>query len=261
MTGRSPIDESACKVYASLRVSRGEAKRTILERRRRFVAAALATLAAPVGCGPASTNGPQGSGPRAQAAQPSRHGSATGDGQPAGPTLDVPPAVPTASSASPALDTDADGVPDADDACPTVSGVAVADSTSNGCPPRPCLTIVSPSEIQINAKIYFAYGSDRVPPEARPVLDELGQVLADYPEMELEIVGHSDDTEPESLSTARAENVRREIVARGVAPTRLTTTGAGARQPAAPSRSASGREQNRRVEFIRRGATRPLDAP
>jgi outer membrane protein OmpA-like peptidoglycan-associated protein len=233
------------------------AKQKILERRRRFVAAALATLGCGTAAGPSPHTGTSGAVPE----RGSSRGSATGSGTQPVPSVEVPPPAPTAPSAGLTLDTDGDGIPDASDACPTVAGVSAVDSTSNGCPPRPCLTILSPSEIQIDAKIYFDPGSDRIEPAARSVLDEIGRLMTDYPEMELEIIGYSDATEPESLSRSRADKVRSEIVARGVAPTRLTATGVGARQPVAPSGAALGRAENRRVEFIRRGPTRPLGAP
>ncbi len=68
------------------------------------------------------------------------------------------------------------------------------------------------------------------------------------------IEGHTDSVGEEGynqgLSQRRADAVKAYLVGRGVAPTRLTSSGKGEAYPVAGNESAGGRQQNRRVEVI-----------
>jgi outer membrane protein OmpA-like peptidoglycan-associated protein len=48
----------------------------------------------------------------------------------------------------------------------------------------------------------------------------------------------------------RADAVRDQLVARGIAPERITTKGYGPKYPAVDNDSSAGRQQNRRVEVL-----------
>ena len=52
------------------------------------------------------------------------------------------------------------------------------------------------------------------------------------------------------LSRERAETVRRELIARGIAPERLLVSGLGGTSPIVPFSDLADRWKNRRVEFI-----------
>ena len=58
----------------------------------------------------------------------------------------------------------------------------------------------------------------------------------------------------------RADTVRRELIERGVDPGSLSAVGYGEDRPIASNRTAEGRAQNRRVEFILEDCRRRLDA-
>jgi outer membrane protein OmpA-like peptidoglycan-associated protein len=62
------------------------------------------------------------------------------------------------------------------------------------------------------------------------------------------------------LSQRRAESVRSYLVNRGVSANRLTTAGLGQGSPVASNDTATGRQQNRRVEVIISNATTVSDA-
>lgn len=92
-------------------------------------------------------------------------------------------------------------------------------------------------------------------PDAQPVLDEIGKLLAGDPALKLSIEGHTDDTgTPErnrELSTARARSVLGALVGLGVDPARLASKGFGQDRPVADNGSEDGRAKNRRVELVK----------
>jgi len=71
--------------------------------------------------------------------------------------------------------------------------------------------------------------------------------------LEVEIEGHADSLGASAfnrhLSRARAEAVRRFLIENGVAGERLVAVGYAESKPAAPNRTAAGRQLNRRGEF------------
>lgn len=105
--------------------------------------------------------------------------------------------------------------------------------------------------------IYFDTGRDTLRSESDPALAQVGLLLRDQPALNLLVVGHTDSTGSADanvrLSQRRAERVRDALVTRyGVAPARLTAQGVGAATPVASNDTEQGRQQNRRVELVRR---------
>lgn len=110
--------------------------------------------------------------------------------------------------------------------------------------------------------ILFATNSATVSGSARGDLRELAANLQRYPETDVEIVGHTDNTGPADfnfdLSTRRAGAVGQVLVGAGVASRRITALGRGEDQPVASNLTDEGRALNRRVEVVIRpvaGAT------
>jgi outer membrane protein OmpA-like peptidoglycan-associated protein len=105
--------------------------------------------------------------------------------------------------------------------------------------------------------IYFDFASDRIRAESEPVLGEIAKALADHPDWELDLDGHTDNiggADPNlDLSERRAAAVRQALVSRySIAGTRLTTHGFGASRPKATNDTLEGRARNRRVELVRK---------
>lgn len=103
--------------------------------------------------------------------------------------------------------------------------------------------------------IYFDTAKAVVKPESDDQLQQVAQLLKSRPELQLLVVGHTDNVgglpSNMQLSRARAEAVVQALVSRyGVAPTRLSAQGAGALAPVASNRSEDGRARNRRVELV-----------
>jgi outer membrane protein OmpA-like peptidoglycan-associated protein len=105
--------------------------------------------------------------------------------------------------------------------------------------------------------IYFDTGSDGIRQESAPTLKEIGTMLKDHPELKLTIEGHTDNVgTPESnqaLSERRAAAVRQHLVDHfQVDGSRLEAKGLGQTNPVGSNDTAEGRQQNRRVELVKR---------
>jgi outer membrane protein OmpA-like peptidoglycan-associated protein len=104
--------------------------------------------------------------------------------------------------------------------------------------------------------ILFDTGSDRITAESTPTLKEITTMLTEHPDLSLTIEGHTDNVGDAqanmALSARRAEAVKAYLVGKGVSADRLATKGLGATKPAAPNTTAEGRQQNRRVELVKK---------
>jgi len=102
--------------------------------------------------------------------------------------------------------------------------------------------------------LLFATGRSELTGGAGANLNRLATFLREYPDRTVYIEGHTDSVgSAESnylLSQRRAESVRSYLVGQGIAPNRLTTAGLGQGSPVASNDTATGRQQNRRVEVI-----------
>jgi outer membrane protein OmpA-like peptidoglycan-associated protein len=102
--------------------------------------------------------------------------------------------------------------------------------------------------------LLFATGKSDLTGGAGPNLDKLAAFLGEYPDRTVLIEGHTDSVGSEEsnyfLSQRRADSVKSYLVSRGVQANRLTTSGLGQGSPVASNDSATGRQQNRRVEVI-----------
>lgn len=102
--------------------------------------------------------------------------------------------------------------------------------------------------------VLFSTNSDELRAGAGRNLDQLVDFLRQYPERTVVIEGHTDSTGSADynrrLSLQRADSVRNYLAGRGIASTRLATSGLGEDRPIADNSSAAGRQQNRRVEVV-----------
>ena len=90
-------------------------------------------------------------------------------------------------------------------------------------------------------------------PRSRPVLDRAVKVFTDFPNIRIEISGHTDSTgslaHNRDLSRRRAEAVKRYLVEHSIETGRIETRGAGPDEPVDSNRTPAGRARNRRIEF------------
>jgi OOP family OmpA-OmpF porin len=135
----------------------------------------------------------------------------------------------------------------------------------------PIASLPTPQECAANVnaviartKITFTPSSAEIATTARPVLDELATILTNCPPMQMEIGGHTDSQGSEggnqALSQARAEAVLLALQGRRVDVSGMTAVGYGEAQPIADNKTEEGREANRRIEFVLKGAQAGAEA-
>lgn len=103
--------------------------------------------------------------------------------------------------------------------------------------------------------IYFDVNSSRIRPESWATLNQSAQAIKSNSGNYL-IVGHTDSDGTNDanlkLSQSRAAAVKNALIKEfGIDAARLITDGKGATQPVSSNNTASGKAQNRRVEFIK----------
>jgi chemotaxis protein MotB len=112
-------------------------------------------------------------------------------------------------------------------------------------------------EVEMKTDILFPSGSARLADSAMSILEQLGGVLAPFPNP-IRVEGHTDNKPIKTalfssnweLSAARAGSVVRVLANHGVAPGRLAVIGYGEQRPLKPNDSAEGRNANRRVVVV-----------
>jgi outer membrane protein OmpA-like peptidoglycan-associated protein len=102
--------------------------------------------------------------------------------------------------------------------------------------------------------VLFATGRADLKSGARRSLEKLSAFLHEYPQRSVQIEGFTDsvgtDDYNQGLSERRAGAVRDALTSMGISGDRIQTRGLGKSSPVADNESATGRQQNRRVEVI-----------
>jgi OmpA-OmpF porin, OOP family len=137
------------------------------------------------------------------------------------------------------LDGDGDGIVDGQDKCPDTPKGERVDNT--GCP--------FDKELLLQG-VKFETNSAELLPESIPVLNNAISTLKRYPEVKVEVAGHTDSRGSDAfnldLSSRRASSVLKYLQDGGVS-NDMTSRGYGERQPIASNGNDDGRQQNRRV--------------
>lgn len=151
----------------------------------------------------------------------------------------------------PDKDNDDDGVNDKRDLCPDEPETLNGFQDGDGCPDD------VPQEVQkfsgVIAGITFETDKAVIRSSSFVTLEEALAVFRQYPELEFEIQGHTDDVGDDvhnlELSQQRADAVMLWFLQSGIAPGRMHAVGYGETMPMAENETDAGRAQNRRVEF------------
>ena len=167
------------------------------------------------------------------------------------------------------LDADGDGVVDRLDKCPSTPAGAKVDAngcefdsdgdgvvdSADKCPDTPKGDRVDvygcsfKTELRLPGVVFETNKAD-LKSESMPILDGAVATLKKYPELIVEVAGHTDSVGADAfnlnLSKRRAETVMKYLKDNGVGNT-LRSRGYGEKQPVASNKTDEGRSQNRRV--------------
>ncbi len=113
--------------------------------------------------------------------------------------------------------------------------------------------------LQLSDRILFDAGQADILPEAKRLIEHVGEIVANHPAYSLRIEGHTDNEPIRTsrypsnweLSTSRAVNVVRYLLdKRIIAADRLLAAGFGEYKPLSPNDTLENRARNRRVELL-----------
>lgn len=144
-------------------------------------------------------------------------------------------------------DTDGDGLDDSIDRCPRSAGPV----SSNGCPE---IAVKDKETLNIAMRaVEFDTGRATIKGSSYSVMNQIGDIMNRYPDYNLSINGHTDNTGKESanqkLSEKRAKACYDFLIKKGIDPSRLSSQGFGESRSVADNNTLKGRSLNRRVEF------------
>ncbi len=114
--------------------------------------------------------------------------------------------------------------------------------------------------VSMEDKLLFRSGSFDIDPEGARAVRDLGTVLAQNPDINVVVEGHTDDVPYRAsgqlldnldLSAKRATTVTRLLLEnKNIRPERITAAGRGESLPVNPAKTAEARAKNRRTEII-----------
>ena len=117
--------------------------------------------------------------------------------------------------------------------------------------PEPITVLATNTPVAIN-NLLFETAKDSILPESLPELKRIASFIATYG-YRVRLAGHTDNVGSSesnlTLSQARAEAVRRQLIAYGVDPASIQASGYGDTRPVAPNDTEPNRALNRRVEI------------
>lgn len=108
--------------------------------------------------------------------------------------------------------------------------------------------------VEFSSAVLFGFDQATLTAASQSTLDDLITILNKYPDTDVEIQGHTDNTGTEkynqSLSERRASVVSNYLSDHGIGLQRLSTIGYGLKNPKYSNDTPEGRAKNRRVEFL-----------
>jgi outer membrane protein OmpA-like peptidoglycan-associated protein len=102
--------------------------------------------------------------------------------------------------------------------------------------------------------VLFDTAQHTLRPGAREKLAKISGILLAYPDLRVEVEGHTDsvgdETYNQGLSERRAHTVREYLIRQGIPSAAIVAHGFGESRPVVSNGTAAGRQQNRRVELV-----------
>ena len=108
--------------------------------------------------------------------------------------------------------------------------------------------------VEFSSNVLFAFDKSNLSEDAKTNLNKLVTVLNSYADTNIEVQGHTDSKGSEAynqtLSEQRASAASGYLANKGISSSRISIKGFGETAPKYGNESATGRTQNRRVEFL-----------
>lgn len=146
-------------------------------------------------------------------------------------------------------------------AAPVAAAAAAAALPAAVPPPtsvEPAAGAVPPPPVSRDFNVYFATNSATLSPTARDIVRQAADSAKENAPAHINVAGHTDTVGSaafnQRLSVRRAEAIRKELVANGVAPDAIETTGYGESDLAVPTADNVNEPRNRRVVIVVHGA-------
>lgn len=103
--------------------------------------------------------------------------------------------------------------------------------------------------------VYFDTAKSNINADSQVTLDKLANVLMEYPDTDVRVVGHTDSVGSDASNMALSEKRAKAVTAyftntKGLSPSRFTTNWYGEQTPVGDNNTAEGRAKNRRVNVI-----------
>lgn len=171
-------------------------------------------------------------------------------------------------------DKDNDGVADSEDLCPELSGIAefggcpdsdgdkVSDDLDNcpnipGSPSNKGCPLIQAKELEAlevaSRTVSFEQGNAKLNKSSFYILEQVANVLHNYPNYNLQIEGHMFGLSSEALNKVLSENralsCKDFLVQQGIAADRIAISAYGSSKPLTKAEKSRGRTKNSRVEF------------
>lgn len=107
--------------------------------------------------------------------------------------------------------------------------------------------------LDVRSEASFDINSASIKDEFETSLDTMAEIIGEYDQTAVHVIGHTDSTGTQSynqqLSEQRATSVTRYLSRNGVTRSRMRFSGRGENQPLDTNATSSGRSRNRRVEI------------
>ena len=102
--------------------------------------------------------------------------------------------------------------------------------------------------------LYFVEGQEEFSDESKQIADGIFSGIAQRPEPDIVVVGHTDltgtDQFNDALAQRRADRVKAELISRGIRAENIQAISRGERDPAIPTAHGVAEVRNRRVEIV-----------
>lgn len=136
----------------------------------------------------------------------------------------------------------------------TTESVECTTAPASPAPPAPPASEPEIIRLQVPRNVHYGLDEDFINSDSAVILDKIAEVMAEYPSIVVDLHGHTDSRASaaynQDLARRRANNARRYLMEKGIAPERMTIRSLGETQLLVDEIDRVNYARNRRVEFV-----------